>query len=50
MVDDKDKERERRGRERRERDQRLEEEVGKRPNGGILPVTHEKIEKMKKKA
>ncbi|MEA2618845.1 MAG: hypothetical protein QOE72_4628 [Chloroflexota bacterium] len=46
MAEDKDKDKDK---GRRERDQ-LAEEVGKRPNGGIVPVTHEQIEKMKKKA
>jgi|HubBroStandDraft_3_1064219.scaffolds.fasta_scaffold3259200_1 hypothetical protein len=48
MANDKDKDRERTERERRRK--KLEEEVGERPNGGILPVTHEQIEKLKKKA
>jgi hypothetical protein len=48
MAEDKDKDKDK-DKGRRERDQ-LAEEVGKRPNGGIVPVTHEQIEKMKKKA
>ncbi len=46
MAKDKDKDEER---ERRERERR-ETEVEQRPNGGVLPLTHEQIAKLKKKA
>ncbi|MEA2616830.1 MAG: hypothetical protein QOE72_2613 [Chloroflexota bacterium] len=46
MADEKDKDRERKERERRER----EEEVREQPNGGLLPLTHEQIQKLKKRA
>ena len=47
MADDRDKERERSDREERER---TAEELRRQRNGGIIPVTHEQLEKMKKKA
>jgi hypothetical protein len=43
MADNKDKDHERRERE------ELEQEV-RRGNGSVLPLTHEQIEKLKKKA
>lgn len=49
MADEKDKERERKNREHREREER-EQEVREEPNGGLLPLTHEQIQKLKKKA
>jgi hypothetical protein len=48
MADNKDKDHERRERERREREE-LEQEV-RRGNGSVLPLTHEQIEKLKKRA
>lgn len=49
MANDKDKERERRERERRERERR-EAQIEERPNGTVPPLTHEQIEKLKRKA
>jgi hypothetical protein len=45
MADEKDRERERREQEERER---MEEELRRQHNGGMLPVTHEQLQKMKK--